>query len=385
MTSSLILQNGEVYLPEKVGTKDILSIYGKITRIGEVDRSALDKLGIDSEVIDAKDAYVVPGIIDPHEHLVGGDGEGGFECRSPVIQVPEIVTAGITTVVGCLGTDNVTYHTNTLLSQVRALVEEGISAYLWVGGYSIPPSTITRDIRSDVMLIPEVLGAGEIAVADLRGTQPRVEEIARLVSDCFIGGMLSHKCGVTHFHMGDEKDKLKLIFEVMEKFNVDKSKLFPTHIGRNPDLLKEACKLTKMGVNVNMDTVEEDLVEQLKQFEKHGGDYNYLSLCSDAALTAPANLYNEFVRVQKELKWPLEKILPLLTTNISKVLMLPKKGSLRIGNDADFLVLEKDTLEIRHVIANGKVFVKDGKFIHEMKLLEKSNRHMEMHGKKKKR
>jgi beta-aspartyl-dipeptidase (metallo-type) len=356
---------------------------GKVTKIGEIEQSALDSLGFQTETLDATDAFVVPGFIDPHEHLVGGDGEGGFSARTPVIQLPEIICHGITTVVGCLGTDNVTFHTNTLLAHVRALNEEGMTAYLWAGGYTVPPSTITGTLRSDIMLIPEVLGAGEIAVSDVRSSQPQTDELAKLVSDAYNGGLLTSKCGATHFHMGPGKHHLKPIFKILEDYDLDKTKLFPTHIGRNLELMKDACELSRRGVPVNLDTVEEDLVERLKDFEENNGDLNLLSLSSDASVTSPSTLYTEFVRVYNESKWPLEKLLPLLTSNPAKTLMLSQKGSIHLEKDADFVVLERDSLKIRHVVARGKVFVKDGHFIHELKYLENSNRNMEIYGKKK--
>src|SRR3712207_8892687 len=41
----------------------------------------------------------------PHEHLLGGSGEGGFSAQTPEIRVGEILLGGITTVVGTLGVD----------------------------------------------------------------------------------------------------------------------------------------------------------------------------------------------------------------------------------------------------------------------------------------
>jgi beta-aspartyl-dipeptidase (metallo-type) len=54
-------------------------------------------------VIDATDCIVTPGFIDPHQHLLGGSGEKGFASQTPEIYPSEIVSAGITTVVGLLG------------------------------------------------------------------------------------------------------------------------------------------------------------------------------------------------------------------------------------------------------------------------------------------
>ena len=61
-----------------------------------------------------------------------------FATQTPEIHLTEIVRAGITTVVGTLGVDNTMKTMAGLLAKVKALKEEGLSAYLWSGGYSVP-------------------------------------------------------------------------------------------------------------------------------------------------------------------------------------------------------------------------------------------------------
>jgi len=56
-------------------------------------------------VVDARGGVVVPGLIDMHVHVTGGGGEMGPGSRTPEATVGELVDAGITTVVGVLGTD----------------------------------------------------------------------------------------------------------------------------------------------------------------------------------------------------------------------------------------------------------------------------------------
>ena len=79
---------------------------------------------------------VTPGLIDLHVHLLGGGGEGGPRTRTPEITLSKISRAGVTTVVGCLGTDDVSRRPETLLAKAMQLEEEGISTYIYCGSYS---------------------------------------------------------------------------------------------------------------------------------------------------------------------------------------------------------------------------------------------------------
>jgi beta-aspartyl-dipeptidase (metallo-type) len=64
-----LIENGQVYSPRPVGRTSVLLVDGKIGRIGRIDHSALESAGLELEVIDAEGCLVVPGLIDPHEHL----------------------------------------------------------------------------------------------------------------------------------------------------------------------------------------------------------------------------------------------------------------------------------------------------------------------------
>ena len=61
--------------------------------------------GLPLKTIDVKGSYVIPGLVDMHCHLTGGGGEMGPASRTPEGTIEALVEAGITTVVGILGTD----------------------------------------------------------------------------------------------------------------------------------------------------------------------------------------------------------------------------------------------------------------------------------------
>jgi beta-aspartyl-dipeptidase (metallo-type) len=376
-----LIENGFVYSPESRGVQSVLFVGDRIAKIGNIDRRAIEAAGLGLDVVDARDCLVTPGFIDPHEHLLGGSGEQGFATQTPEIFLNEIVTAGITTVVGCLGVDATTKTMPGLLARAKALNEEGLTAFVWSGGYNAPHATITGSLRDDLIFIDEVIGAGEIAISDYRANEPSVEALARLVSDVYVGGILSRKAGVTHFHVGDHPQGLAPLVALVENYAVKPEWLYPTHVERKRELMREAAAFTRLGAFVDVDTMEEDLPEQLRRFLDDNGDLSRLTVSSDAAISSPRAL-REQIRACVERGFPLEQVLPLVTSNTARVLKLGRKGRLERGLDADALVLRRKTLEITHLFALGKQMIRGGELVVAEKFLTRSNRRISLYGRK---
>jgi len=99
-----LIKGGHIYAPEDMGICDILVAHEKIVGMAaDIDPPT----GVAVELIDAAGAIITPGFVDLHVHLIGGGGEDGFGSRTPEIRLSRITRAGVTTVVGCLGTDNI--------------------------------------------------------------------------------------------------------------------------------------------------------------------------------------------------------------------------------------------------------------------------------------
>jgi beta-aspartyl-dipeptidase (metallo-type) len=364
-----LIQNGQVYSPDPVGRASVLLVDGKIGRIGNIDHSAVEASGLAVEVIDAEGCLVVPGLIDPHEHLLGGSGENGFSTQSPEITLSEIVSAGITTVVGCLGVDTTMKTLPGLLAKVKGLCEQGITARMWTGGYNVPPTTLTGTVRNDILFIAEVIGCGEVAIADERSTEPEPRELARVVNDAYVGGMLSGKAGITHFHVGDSERRLQC--------------LYATHVERNEDLMREGIDLARQGVTLDIDVAEHDLAKWLRFYFENGGPPERLTISSDASETSPRTLFDQWRGAVVEHGFDLEQVLPLVTSNTARVLQLRSKGALEPGKDGDLLVLDPENLEIMEVISRGKRMVSNGELRVSEAFLEESERRIELYGQKK--
>ena len=164
----LLIRNVQLYTPQPAGRMDLLAGGGRILRM----EAGLDIPERYAEVVDGEGLLAVPGFIDGHVHILGGGGEGGFATRTPELPLSDAIRGGITTVVGCLGTDGITRSLPGLLAKAKALEAEGLSTFLYSGSYGVPVRTFTGSIEEDLILIDKVLGLGEVAISDHRSSQP---------------------------------------------------------------------------------------------------------------------------------------------------------------------------------------------------------------------
>jgi beta-aspartyl-dipeptidase (metallo-type) len=377
-----LIINGELYCPEPRRKATIVICGPAIEYIGEVNRQAMDRALLPYEVVDAAGCIVAPGIVDPHQHLLGGSGEEGFNSQTPEITAREIISAGITTVVGCLGTDTTTRTMEGLLAKAKGLRQDGLSAYVWSGGYDVPPVTLTGSVRRDLILVDEVIGGGEVAISDKRSSAPTSAELAKLVKASYVGGTLAGKAGVTHFHVGEESSRLAPLRVLLDEYGAQPEWLYPTHVNRTGELVLEAVEMSRRGVTVDMDTVDLDLAKWLPCFLDNGGDPERLTISSDAAINSPASVWRELRRCVDRGIVDLARALSFVTANTARVLRLDSKGRIETGCDADLMILDKHSLEIRDLFARGVHLLCNGRVCYAEKSMAGSNRVIELYGSK---
>jgi len=379
-----LIRDGEVFAPEPLGRKDVLMAAGAIAAVADPGRISV--AGIDVEAVDAAGKRVLPGLIDPHVHILGGGGEGGPATRAPEIRVEDIVASGVTTVIGCLGTDGVTRHMTSLLAKARALEIEGVSAFIYSGSYEIPVRTLTGSVRSDLILIDKVIGAGEIAVSDHRSSQPTFDEVARLAAECRVGGMLGGKAGVLHLHLGDGKRRLEFLFRLVHETEIPFTQVVPTHINRNPQLFEHGLEWVAAGGSVDMtvgpepapDDPEVRPEDAIARFREKGLPFTRLIASSDSNGSLPVfdaagrlvrldiarekDLLRKFTDVLRRELLPVETAVRVFSTNAADFYKLGKKGRIEPGRDADLIVLDAD-FGLSEVFARGRRMMAGGRLV----------------------
>jgi len=375
-----LIRGGKIYAPTEMGSLDLLIAANKIVKIA--DRIDLPQ-SFDVEVVEAEGKIVTPGFIDLHVHIIGGGGEGGPSTRVPEIQLSQITRAGVTTVLGVLGTDDVSRHPESLLTKAIGLEQEGISAYILVGSYQFPPVTITGSVRRDIALIPKVIGVGEIAISDHRSSQPSFEDLAKVAAEARVGGMLGGKAGLVQLHIGGGVKGLEYLFRLVEETEIPIEQFLPTHITRSPAVFEQAIRFAQMGGNVDITaswrrlTRRMSVGEAFRQLLSAQVPVEQITLSSDANGSMPVfdekgslirlgvgdiqNLSREFRRLLTEEGFPVSDILRCITLNPAKRIKIDQyKGSLDEGKDADLIIFDPDW-RINRVYSLGRRMVSKGK------------------------
>ena len=378
-----LLLNADVFAPEHLGRRHVLVGGGQVLYISELgDEEKPVVKGPEIEEIDLEGKRLIPGLVDAHVHVTGGGGEAGAHTRAPAPMLSRYTSAGVTTVVGLLGTDDLTRSTSGLLTQVKALRNEGLSAYAWTGGYHLPPTTLTGSVRGDIVHLEEVIGFGELAISDHRSSQPTFDEFLRVASECHVAGLMTGKAGVLHLHLGDGSRGLEFVRRALNETEIPPRTFHPTHVNRRRALFEEALDLAQRGVTIDVtafpdDEAAEDEVsaaEAVRRFIDSGLPAERLTVSSDGGGCLPHfDDQGELLRMGfatsqaladllKQLLvsgHPLEQIAPFFTQNPARYLRLHRKGMVRVGFDADFAILDAEH-RVVDVMVQGRWHLRDG-------------------------
>ena len=378
----LLIRNAIVYGPDLLGKKELL-IGGNVI-LGISDKIEAPH-GIDIEVVDAKGLMLVPGLIDNHVHIAGAGGEGGPSSRTPELTLSRMFEGGVTTVIGCLGTDGLTRSVETVLMKAKSLRHEGASAWIWTGAYQVPTPTITGNAGRDIALIEEIIGIGELAISDHRSSCPTTDELIRITALARVGGMLGKKAGLVNIHLGDARNPFSPIHEVINHSELKYTQFLPTHCNRNDYIFEDSKIYAKKGyVDITTSSwpyfQDEEIKPStaLKTLLEASVPSGNITFSSDSCGSLPGfDEQGRLVKLEMGLpsanlreladaviieKIPLETTLKVLTSNVASILKLSGKGFISTGMNADLLFLDSG-LQMVHLIAMGKWVVRSGEVV----------------------
>ena len=373
-----LIRNADLHDPAARGRQHLLVGGERVLWIGP-EPPALDaSLGVAE--VDVEGRRVIPGLMDGHVHLTGGGGEAGYETRVPPVPLSRFTSSGITTVIGVLGTDDVTRATAALVATARGLEAEGLSAWCHTGGYHYPPVTLTGSVRGDIVHVDRIIGVGEVALSDHRSSQLTLEELLKLAGEAHVGGLMTGKAGIVHLHLGDGERGLELVRSALATAELPARVFNPTHVNRRRGLFDEAMALAERGATVDVTAFPvaegEDAwsaADAIERWLDAGLPPQRLTVSSDAGGCLP--VFDEDGRVtEMDVGAPaalaatlaelvargraLADVLPPFTSNVADLLRLPAKGRLRPGTDADLVVLDEHGA-VRDVMARGRWHLRD--------------------------
>jgi len=367
-----LITNADLYTPDHVGGRDLLVAGDRVVWIGPPGAAP-----VRADVIPTTElagTRLVPGLVDCHVHITGGGGEAGPSSAVPPLTALDLLGAGVTTVVGVLGTDDVSRSPASLVTRTYALRQEGMSAWCYTGSYRCPPVTLTGDVRGDMALVDPIIGVGEIAIADHRSSQPTLEALGQIAADTHVAGMLSGKAGTLHLHLGDGERGLSQIRELVGSSELPARVFHPTHVNRRRALFEEAVDLARLGCTVDVTAfpVEDgedawSAADAVERFFAAGVPRERLTVSSDAGGSLPvfddrgelvgmgvagAECLVETLAELVERGHSLEECLPPFTSSVADLLRLHRKGRIEVGRDADLVALD-DSGRVSDVMARG--------------------------------
>jgi len=272
-----------------------------------------------------------------------------------------------------------------LLVKARELERSGLSTFIYTGSFQIPSPYLTRSVRADIVLIDKVLG---VKVAISEDTYPNLflPALAQLAGELRLAAGMSGKAAVMHCHTGRNRRRLQPLFDLLDNVGLPIRQIVPTHVNRKaPEMIADAVKFAQMGgtldFSANLSQRSGSVTglnpdEAVRSMLEAGVPLDQITLSSDANVSMPLLdgqdqvvglhnawpriLHREWLHIIRTNRLSLPQALPLITSNVARVLGIDDhKGSLGPGQDADIVLLTGDFM-VDTVLARGQIMVRDG-------------------------
>lgn len=378
MTELTVLHDAHVFGPEDLGVNDVLIAGERVVALAP----GLDVGGLPVTSIDAGGRRVVPGLVDGHLHIVGGGGNEGYASRIPELWVGELALAGITTVAAPPGLDMVGKNLEGILAKAYALQSEGVTAYVYAGGFQRPFRTLTGSLLHDVFTVEKIVGV-KVALGEPKASRFADHELVEIATQLhWLAGATGKAC-LLHAHLGQSADPAEQLLHAMHESGAPASRFQATHCNYTTDALEAGRLVAAAGGFADFNPILTPefghpraipAAKAVLQTLDAGVDSSLVTMTTDGNASVPI-LREDGSRgtYEKSLGWlwdtvvelvssglELPQALSFVTTNPARALRLPRKGSVRVGADADLLVLGPD-LTIDHVFARGNHLLEDGR------------------------
>ncbi len=185
--------------------------------------------------------------------------------------------------------------------------------------------------------------------------------------------------------MGDAKNPFQPIYDAVNNSELSFKQFLPTHCNRNHYIFEDAKNYGKHGyIDITASSYQFFPQYEIKPSKAiselviAGVPLEHITMSSDGCgslpefndagdivrlnIGYPLSVFTELDDLVNIEKMPLEKALKVATSNIADILKLKQKGRIKPGKDAD-LVLIDENFKIQHVVALGKLMMKNGQML----------------------
>ena len=367
----------------------ILIKQNKIIDVFNETRFAQKTFKADTMFIDAKGAYVAPGLIDTHIHGIGGYGTDDYNAKS-ILQMSEILPQyGVTSFIPTL----YAAKRDELIKGIRAIVEamgqeKGARILgIHLEGPFLSPERLgvqTPDSLSpvDLNLMEELWNASEGHIINMT-VAPELKHMRELALYCLSKGIIL-QAGHTNATYAQMVEGMQVrILHVTHLFNA-MSRMHhrdPGVVGAvfiHPEL---SCEVIADGIHINPDIIKflltcksldkivlvTDSLKPTKQKKKPliaNGEEVYLDKCfyrkSDNVIAGSALTMIDSVRNIVSYGFTVEQAVHMAATNPARIMRQEHLGLVAPGYDADLVIFNKN-LNILYTTIKGNLYHKGKK------------------------
>ncbi|MBR2136956.1 MAG: N-acetylglucosamine-6-phosphate deacetylase [Alphaproteobacteria bacterium] len=362
----------------------VLLRQNKIVDVFNEDRFLQKKFRADTEIIDAKGAYIIPGMIDTHIHGIGGYGTEDCSVKSILGMSEKLLEFGVTSFIPTL----YAMPREKMLKGIRAIVgamgkEKGARILgMHLEGPFISPERLGVQLPESLSAVnldymDELWEASEGHIINMT-VAPELKHMRELALNCLAKGIVL-QAGHTNATYKQMLEGMQArIFHVTHLFNA-MSRMHhrdPGAVGAvfiHPEL---SCEIIADGIHIHPDIIKfllncktldkvvlvTDSLKPTKQDHLPlvaNGDEVYLDKFfyrkSDNVIAGSALTMIDSVRNIVSYGFRLEEAVHMASTNPARIMKQEHLGVVAPGYDADLVMIDKD-LNVIGTIVQGKFF-----------------------------